>query len=187
MSDPQLPDSVVLVDNTVFCNFGAVGRMDLLEIALHGRGRVTEAVQGEMEDSACILSGVQAAIGAPWLGSAVKILEGRVHVERLRRDVFGGSGKKSRQHLGEAESCYLLLEDPRFDGAWWASDDRDSLDYARDNGIVTRETMDLVAEAVRAGAITPGDAITLMRSMAGAGRHPRQPVSIEELMRTRQW
>lgn len=185
MSEP--PGTVVLVDNTVFCNFGAVGRMDLLEIALHGRGRVTEAVQEEMVRSARTVPGVRAAIDAPWLGPPVEIFDERAEVERLRRDAFGGSRRDARQHLGEAESCHVLMTDPRFDGAWWASDDRDSLDYARGNGIVTRETMDLVAEAARAGVVTPHDGVALMRSMLDAGRHPRQPVSAQELMRPRQW
>lgn len=108
-------------------------------------------------------------------------------MQRLRRDIFGGVGRSSQQHLGEAESCHLLMEHPDFEGGWWASDDRDSLDYARDEGIITRETMDLMADAVRAGAVTAADALGLMRAVSGMDRHPRQPVSIQELMRPRLW
>ena len=187
MTVPAPPDVVVLVDNTVFCNFAAVRRMDLLEVALAGRGRVTEAVHDEMVASAALLPGLMAAVNAPWLGTPVEVVEGRANVQRLRRDIFGGVTRGSLQHLGEAESCHLLMTHPDFEGGWWASDDGDSLDYAQDEGITTRETMDLVAAAARVGVITPGEGIHLMRLMLEEGRHPRQPVSIDELMRVRLW
>lgn len=64
MNDLELPDVVVLVDNTVFCNFAAIHRMDLLERALGGRGRVSEAVHEEMTASSATLPGLEAALGA---------------------------------------------------------------------------------------------------------------------------
>ena len=187
MTVPEPPDVVVLVDNTVLCNFAAVRRMDLLEVALAGRGRVTEAVHDEMVASAALLPGLRAAVNAPWLGTPVEVVEGRANVQRLRRDIFGGVTRCSLQHLGEAESCHLLMTHPDFEGGWWASDDGDSLDYAQDEGITTRETMNLMAEAARAGAITPEQGIDLMRRMIDENRHPRQPVSVAELMRVRSW
>ena len=187
MSTFWRPGGVVLVDNTVLCNFAAVRRMDLLEVALAGRGRVTAAVHDEMVASAASLPGLRAAMDAPWLGTPVEIVEGQANVQRLRRDIFGGIGRGSQQHLGEAESCHLLMTHPDFEDGWWASDDGDSLTYAQDEGIPTRETMDLVAEAARAASITPDEGVALMRSMLEEDRHPRQPVSAAELMRPRQW
>lgn len=104
-------------------------------------------------------------------------------IERIRRAVFGGGDNRPLQHLGEAQSCYVILNWAEFAGSWWITNDRDALRYAKFQHITTRETMDLMCIAVVNGDITARDAFTLMTRMIDAGRHLRLPQSPAELAR----
>lgn len=52
-------------------------------------------------------------------------------VNRIRRAVFGGVDDRPLEHLGEAETCFVLKEWSQFAGSWWISDDQEALRYAR--------------------------------------------------------
>lgn len=140
-------------DNTVLCNFGAVGRLDLLESVLRGRGRWTEAVAHEAEQSVRAIPGLDDAVRRRWLGDPIEITaENDVkRVHGVRRAVFGGTDDQPFKHLGEAETCHIILNWTEFAGSWWISDDAEALRYARRQGITTRETADLVSTAVADG------------------------------------
>lgn len=101
----------------------------------------------------------------------------------MRRAVFGGADDKPLQHLGEAETCFVILEWDAFGGSWWLSDDRESLRYAGFRGIVTRETFDLMSMAVVDGGIAEREAFDLMTLMVDKGRSLRLPRSPSEFRR----
>jgi hypothetical protein len=172
-------------DNTVLCNFAAVDRLDLLRAVLDGRGRWTEAIAYEASRSARVLTSLRHLTTDCWLGEAIEIDDESdiQHINTIRRAVFGGTDEQPLKHLGEAQTCFVILNWPEFAGSWWVSDDRESLRYARFQGITARETIDLVSIAVVNGLIGAGDALGLMRQMAELGRGLRLPGSPADLLR----
>ncbi len=175
----------VFPDNTVLCNFAAVHRLDLLQGFLRDRGRWTEAVAHEARQSVRYLPGLATIDSGGWLGEPVQIddPDAVARVEHLRRDVFGGSSTEPLKHLGEAQTCYLVREVRLWKGAWWVSDDRDAVEFARGQGITTLETVDVVRHLVADGDVSTSSAFDIMRSMVGAGRHLRMPQKAADLSR----
>jgi len=172
-------------DNTVLCDFAAVDRLDLLRSVLSERGRWTEAIAYVAGRSARHLPALIALIQDGWLGEPIEIIEDAdiQRIERIRRVVFGGTDDQPLQHLGEAQSCYVILNWAAFAGSWWITNDRDALRYARFQGITTRETVDLMSIAVVNGDIAARAAFELMTRMTDEGRHLRLPRSAAELAR----
>jgi predicted nucleic acid-binding protein len=172
-------------DNTVLCNFAAVDRLDLLEAVLGGRGRWTEAVAYEADKSARVLPALGKLPTDGWLDEVIEIDDETEveQVERIRRAVFGGTDAEPLKHLGEAQTCHVILHRGEFAGSWWISDDREALRYARFQGITTRETIDLMSTAVANGDIAARDAFGLMQAMADEGRALRLPGSVADLQR----
>jgi hypothetical protein len=172
-------------DNTVLCNFAAFDRLDLLAAVLSGRGRWTEAVAYEAEKSARVLPALAKLSTDGWLGEAVEIDdEGEIEqVERVRRAVFGGTDAEPLKHLGEAQTCFVILHRREFAGSWWISDDGQAVRYARFQGITTRETIDLMGLAVANGDMAARAAFDLMQAMARKGRALRLPASVADLKR----
>lgn len=177
--------SFVFPDNTVLCNFAVVGRLDLLESVLLGRGRWTEAVAYEAGRSAQHIPDLAAVAGGGWLGDPIEVVKesDTQHVERIRRAVFGGTEEDPLKHLGEAQTCYVLQRWPDLAGSWWVSDDRESLRYARQQGITTRETIDLVSGAAVNGDIKARAGYELLHNMIGFDRTLRLPKSPQDLLR----
>ncbi|MFI5959772.1 hypothetical protein [Cryptosporangium sp. NPDC051539] len=177
--------SFLFPDNTVLCNFAAARSLELLKSVLDERGRWTEAVAYEATQSARVLPELAVLEESGWLGKPIEVNDEKEiqAIDRIRRAVFGGSDVKPLQHLGEAQTCYLLQHRPEFADSWWISDDREAIRYARYQGITTRETVDLVAEAVVGGLLTAKQGISLCRRMAEAGRALRLPVSEADLYR----
>lgn len=172
-------------DNTVLCNFAAVDRLDLLRSVLDGRGRWTEAVAYEATRSTRYVPALAGLFTDCWLGEAIEIsLEPDVQaVERIRRAVFGGTDARPTKHLGETQTCYVIVNWSEFAGSWWVSDDQESLRYARSQGITTRETIDLVNVAVANGDIGARDAFDLLTQMTDQGRKLRLSDSTADLPR----
>lgn len=169
MSDMLFPD------NTVLCNFAAVHRLDLLEGLFRERGRWVEAVAYEASQSARHLPDLGGV--SSWMGEPIEIDDdddaGRI--ERIRRVVFGGSSSEPLKHLGEAQTCYLLQEKPEWKGSWWVSDDTDAVRYAKQQGLITRETIDIVASVIQDGDLTPEAGFDIMQEMFDQDRHLRMP------------
>lgn len=172
-------------DNTVLCNFAAIDRLDLLKATPSGRGRWTEAVAYEATQSTSMLPALNELSTGGWLGEPIEITdEGDIHrIQQVRRAVFGGTEHKPLRHLGEAETCYIILSWEAFAGSWWISDDADALRYARRQGITTRETIDLMNTAVVNGVTSADDGFRLMKQMADENRRLRLPKSPVDLLR----
>lgn len=175
--------TAVFPDTTVFCNFAAVGSSTLLGELLRGRGRWTDAVQSEVEQSRGHLADLQHVLTGGWMGEPI-VAETSAdirQIEHIRRNVFGGSIDQRTKHLGEATTCHLLMTRAEFAGAWWVSDDADALRYARHQGITTMETLDLVRHAVADYDLTADEGFRLLSGMADAGRSLRLPASAADL------
>lgn len=172
-------------DNTVLCNFAAVNRLDLLRSVLDGHGRWTEAIAFEASRSAQVLPPLDELAANSWLGEPIEINdESEIQqIDAVRRAVFGGTDDEPLKHLGEAQTCFVILKWSKFDGSWWISDDREALRYARLQGIATRETIDLVSTAVVNGYISTQKGFGLMQQMADQGRRLRLPDSAAALRR----
>jgi predicted nucleic acid-binding protein len=170
-------------DNTVLCNFASICRVDLLQTVLAGRGRWTEAVAYEADQSSRFFPDLAQVAAGGWLNMPIEVSDELEinDIERVRRAVFGGTEDRPLQHLGEAQTCFLILRRPDLAGSWWVSDDKDALRYARHQGITTRETIDLVAIAVAYGEISAANGIDLMRQMVAEGRSLRMPRSARDL------
>ncbi|MQY26048.1 hypothetical protein [Nocardia aurantia] len=167
----------IFPDNTVLCNFGSVLRIDLLEQILDGNGRWTEAVAAEAEQSSAYLGQLRRLT---FLGAPIEIDDPKAiaHIEHVRCNVFGGLPFTTK-HLGEAQTCYVLQNYEEFTGSsLWVTDDRDAADWARRNGLQTRDTMDLMSEGVLGGLIDRRAGFTLLHGMRQQGnwlRLPRRP------------
>ncbi|MGL5863879.1 MAG: hypothetical protein ACRCY9_21775 [Phycicoccus sp.] len=173
----------VFPDTTVFCNFAIVGSSDLLGRLLRGRGRWTDAVMNEVEQSRRYLPDLQEVLTGGWMGEPIVLdrADEILQVEHIRRNVFGGWANRRTKHLGEAMTCHLLRTRADLAGAWWVTDDADALRYARRQGITTMETVGLIRHAVADYDLTAEEGFRLLSSMAGAGRSLRLPTSAAEL------
>lgn len=161
----------VFPDNTVLCNFAAVSRLDLLENWLRGRGRWCEAVEFESRRSAVVHPELASLARDGWLGAPFELNdESAIKVDQIRRVVFGGDSAQPLKHLGEAQTCYAIRHVAEFAGAWWVSDDRDAVEYARRQGIQTYRTIEVMQMIVADGDLTAEAALRLMRDMLAAGR-----------------
>lgn len=78
--------AAVFSDNTVLCNFAAVGRTDLLAVILRGRGRWAEAVAYEAERSSRYLPDLRRITQGGWLGEIDDPKQAE-QIERIRRAV----------------------------------------------------------------------------------------------------
>jgi predicted nucleic acid-binding protein len=172
-------------DTTVLCNFASVDRLDLLRSVLNGRGRWTAAVAYEVTRSSRVLPPLADVASDGWLGEPVEVdaEPDIVRVNQLRRAVFGGTDDQPLQHLGEAETCFVIRDWAAFAGSWWISDDRESLRFARFQGITTRETVDVVSIAVVNGDVTAEEGFELLKGMADHGRSLRLPRTAADLHR----
>jgi len=175
----------IFPDNTVLCNFAAVGRLDLLQSVLLGNGRWTEAVAYEVQRSTRIHSDLATIAPGGWLGDPIEVVENAdtAQVERIRRAVFGGTEDQPLQHLGEAQTCHILQHWSDFRDSWWVSDDREALRYARFQRLITRDTADVVGLAVENGEIGASSGLGLLQEMAEGGRSVRIPRSSQDLRR----
>ena len=172
----------VFPDNTVLCNFAAVSRLDLLKDWLRGRGRWCEAVAFEARRSAAVHPALAGIVNDGWLGAPVELdHDAAITVDRIRRVVFGGDSTQPLKHLGEAQTCYAIRHLTEFTDAWWVSDDRDAVEYARRQSIQTYRTLEVMQMIVADGDLTAQAALLLMNEMVAAGRSLFVPDTAREL------
>ncbi|MGW0863271.1 hypothetical protein [Streptomyces sp. NPDC002611] len=171
-------------DNTVLCNFAAVDRLSLLEKVLDGRGRWTQAVAAEAEQSRRYWPKLSQVTDDGWLGDPIEIDNPAevALVDRMRRVVFAGSPSRPLQHLGEAETLVVIEHREGFAHSVWITDDGEAGHYARRKGIRVKDTVDIMREAVVGGLVTADDGHGLLLAMERAGRHlrgvPRRSVDL---------
>lgn len=171
-------------DNSVLCNFAAVHRLDLLRDFLRDRGKWTEAVAAEAFASARVFPDLIRIADEGWLGQPIEIVRKADidAVEVLRQRVFGGRLARPTQHLGEAQTCHIIVAWTEYAGSVWISDDRDSLDYAEARGIAAWNTLDIMRAIVADGDLTAQQAYDLMLDMADADRGLMLPEAPGDLL-----
>ncbi|MEV5957998.1 hypothetical protein AB0M11_30245 [Streptomyces sp. NPDC051987] len=162
-------------DNTVLCNFAAVDRLNLLEKVLDGRGRWTQAVAAEAQQSTRYWPKLGQVTAGGWLGEPIEIDDPAeiAAVDRIRRVVFGGSSSRPLQHLGEAETLVVIEHRDGFASSVWITDDGEAGDYARRKGITVKDTVGVMREAVVEGLVLADAGHALLTGMQQAGRHLR--------------
>ncbi|EKA62076.1 hypothetical protein B277_03440 [Janibacter hoylei PVAS-1] len=99
----------------------------------------------------------------------------------MRVTVFGGTRVRPLQHLGEAQSCFLLTSDDQWSDSVWVTDDRDAFEFAQSRGILTRGTVELFRALVADGDLTPDGAFAVLQDIY-AERGLRIPSSPRELL-----
>ncbi|MEU3887000.1 hypothetical protein [Streptomyces sp. NPDC029041] len=162
-------------DNTVLCNFASVDRLSLLEKVLDGRGRWTQAVAAEAEQSARFWPKLHRVRVDGWLGDPIEIDDPAetALVDRVRRVVFAGSPTRPLQHLGEAETLVVIEHRSDFADSVWITDDGEAGRYAHRKGICVKDSVDMMREAAVGGLVTAEDGHRLLLRMEQAGRHLR--------------
>ncbi|GGP03921.1 hypothetical protein LDL08_29320 [Nonomuraea glycinis] len=170
-------------DNTVLINFACVSRLDLLKEILRGRGRWTDAIADEAARSARFYPDLADIAREAWLGDPIEVTSSQEQllVERIRRAAFGGPADQPRKHLGEALTCHVIRSRPEFSASFWITDDRDAAEYAKGQGIATRDTQDLISEGVQDGCVSRDDGFKLLQEMSRLGRAVRVPPSPSSL------
>ncbi|WP_083501656.1 hypothetical protein [Sphaerimonospora mesophila] len=165
-------------DNTVLCNFAAVDELQLLRRILRERGRWTEAIAYEVSRSAQFYPDLRSVASDGWLGEPIEIdIDDAQQVERVRRAVFNGKQQEPLKHLGEAQTCHVIRNWPAYAGSYWITDDYDAQEYARNIGITTRDTAELISEGVNDGCCSRSEGYKLLQLMQQRGRSVRVPRS----------
>ncbi|RZK74756.1 MAG: hypothetical protein EOP28_02325 [Rhodococcus sp. (in: high G+C Gram-positive bacteria)] len=169
----------------MLCNFGVINQLGLLEMVLNGRGKWTEAVEDEAHNSARYIPALSAPALA-FLGDAVEVddPDDIDAIQRIRRARFGGMDpNKPREHLGEAETCYVIMHNSAYTGSKWITDDRDALEFAKRQQIDTWETWHVMSEAVVNGYVTEYEGFDLLldieRERPGL-RRPKRPAELRQ-------
>lgn len=165
--------TLLFPDNTVLCNYACVERMDLLEAVVAQRGRWTQAVFAEARQSAQVWPGMEPLMDQTLLGEPIEIEDAR-QVDRIRIARLAGSALIPTQHLGEAETCYLIHNDPNYRDSIWITDDYDAFDFAKQLGIVTWDTRHTLESLIAMGDTTAIEAFDLLQQMYDQGRTPRR-------------
>lgn len=168
---------LLFTDNTVLVNFAHLGRLDLLESLLRGRGRWCHAVSGECADSSQVeglssLTQVPEILGKPLMPTPAERVDSGVIWAAMAEP--GADRAKNR---GEAETIAIMRSRPDLCRSILVTDDSGAFRYARglDPKVTCLTTWHLIREAQRADtaparprwALTPEEAwacIDLLRS-----------------------
>lgn len=162
--------ALLFPDNTVLVNFATVGRTDVLEGLVRGRGAWTATVAEECRRSAAVdglseLLGMSALFGEPLVLESPKEI---VDTEAIRSRMVA-PGDSARAHLGEAEAV-AIITNRQLQGAF-VTDDRHAGVVARAHGVNTYSTCVLIKLAVRVGLLTAEDAWQIVTLLRRRSRH----------------
>jgi predicted nucleic acid-binding protein len=163
---------LLFADNTVLVNFALLGRMDLLESVLNGKGAWCNEVARE-----CGLSAREPDLAS--LDEAARIF-GNPHmptpVERVDtiqiRTMMSKPGDARHAHLGEAETIAIISR--RQIRVVFVTDDADAFAYASKQGIQVIGTWDLLRNAYGRQLIDL-DAVDGYRLLLERSRRARPP------------
>jgi hypothetical protein len=174
----------MVVDACSIMNFAAVDRMGLFQTALRGRGRWTQAVEGEIRRHANTLEfrRLSLLLNGRCFGEAIELDsdDDRNAVEDIRM-ALGGIPAKPLRHLGEAESIRAIQCRSDLAGAIFVTDDGDATYLARHRGIRVRDTRWLVTEAYSMGDLQCPEPYEILKMMREAERAVDLPGSHKEV------
>lgn len=160
-------------DSTILVHFARIGRVDLLERLLNGRGRWCGTVAEEC-------SRLSVKKGLPELGRYGDILgdpifaEGSEYVDmQVLRSSLAAPTDHRREHLGEADTIAIMCR--RFNASTLITDDHRAYDLARVEGLRAVTTWDFFRLAVRVGYLEVGEAWGYVVALEGDRRSHRYP------------
>ncbi|GAA1855437.1 hypothetical protein [Myceligenerans crystallogenes] len=145
-----------LPDNTVLNNFAIIGRMDLLETLLRGKGAWCATIASECAKGARVpgreaMSSARHFLGDPWYPETGAE---RVSVQLIQDELLG-PGDPRTAHLGEAET--IALVESRGAAARFITDDKDARRVAEAHQIGVVTTFDLFRLALKVRLVTPAE------------------------------
>jgi predicted nucleic acid-binding protein len=164
---------LMVVDTCSIMNFSAIDRMALFNTAVRGRGRWTQAVEGEVRRFVNTLAfrSLSALVRGNWLGESIELDsdQDRDAVEDIRA-ALGGTLAAPLQHLGEAESIRAIESVPSLKGAVFLTDDGDARYLADRRGITVKNTRWLLADAYSMGDMRCPEPFDVLGEMWDASR-----------------
>ncbi|MDO5747717.1 MAG: hypothetical protein Q4P66_08705 [Actinomycetaceae bacterium] len=165
-------------DNTVLINFTYLQRHDLLEWFVKERGRWTQSVRRECEQSSRVdglerMTHWSSVFGDPFIPDRAELIDVAIIVDSMRKP-----GDKNTAHLGEAETIAIICK--RNFSALFLTDDHGAARSASRNSIKVIGTGKIIAYAEVAGIIEHGEAHSYLCELHTLNRVLRHPHSIEE-------
>ena len=175
---------LMVADACSIMNFAAVDRMGLFQAVMRGRGRWTQAVEGEIRRYASTpeFRWLSDLLDGGWLGAAIELDrdDDRTAVEDIRM-ALGGIPSKPLRHLGEAESIRAIQSRGELAGAFFLTDDGDAAYLARHRGITVVNTRWLMTDAYSVGDLACPEPYEILTTMRAAGRRIGLPASHIEI------
>lgn len=169
-------------DNTALINFCLVGRLDLLEQLMNGRGAWTATVKIECEESANYPGCADLAIVHQFLGEpyAPETDDERKAIEEMW-EFLRVPGDGPERHLGEAETVAIITT--RSLPAIVVTDDTGAMRLARKHFVTVATTADLLVLAVKAGRLNVQAAWDYISELRDTHRRflPRAPDNFADL------
>lgn len=160
----------VLIDATIVSNFVAVGRLDLVRLALgtvHMAATVHAEVRRGVEEGYEFLRAVESHISPLHP-------EGWIHLTDLERDDERGYYERLASVVQPGEAASLAIAASR--GLAFATDDRRARLFAAREGVEVTGTLGILLQLEETGALTLDEANGLLMAMIDRGRY-RSPVT----------
>lgn len=112
------------------------------------------------------LSVVQAELGEPF---AFDDLADIIRIEDIRR-ALGGTSRRPREHYGEAETIFAVVNLPELKNAVVLTDDGNAAGYARAQGIRVMDTPAVLRSAYTQGLLDCPEPFVILQNMEARGR-----------------
>jgi predicted nucleic acid-binding protein len=166
-------------DNTVFINFALIDRLDLLRAFLGSRGRVTEAVEYEINRSKRHVAALGKVDVVEWFGVIIEIEsdDARKAVQNLRKYSFGGTDEDELEHLGESQTIFVVTTVDEYKSSTVVTDDRAAYHLARGRGCLVKDTIGVLQHLSAIQEITPQEAFEIAVAIREAGPDGRSFVT----------
>jgi hypothetical protein len=163
----------MMVDACSIINFAAINRMELFKTAMRGRGRWTQAVEGEVRRSSFgrPYQPLKKLLDGAWLGEAIELDsdEDRAAIQNIRA-ALGGIAAEPLKHLGEAETIRAIQSRADLRNAIFLTDDRDASYLAGNRGIMVKDTVWLMADTCSMGDMQCPEPFEVLQAMWEAER-----------------
>ncbi len=167
-------------DNTVFVNFAWIDRLPLLRAYLGGQGRLTQAVEYEIEQSKSHVANLDQVITTDWFDEILEF-DGeheRASIEHIRRRRFGGREDQPLKHLGESQTIFALTSVDEYKSSLIITDDRAAHTLAGGLGCRAAHTVDILRTLCGHSEITAQDAFEIYVAITNAGPDGRSLLEV---------
>jgi len=156
-----------VIDTSVLSPFARARRLEQLrDLTSDGKRMVTSSVMGEIRTGAADYPELNDVLDLPWI-EPVRV-DG---LDELRAFAAYARqlGDDDKRNVGEAS----VLAYAEVHGCTAVIDDEVAVQVGRSRHVVVQRTLALVAQAIRGGLLSEGDAERLVDAlMAGGGRYP---------------